>query len=172
MVASLDRRTEEGGTEAPDLPAELARDWDGVCGIAVEIGPDLPAALAADPACATLAIDVIAEAISNAVRHGGATSAWVRLRLVAPGRVLVHVCDNGSGIAPTAGRGQGTARLDECEISWQRADEGGGVSLRCVLAPASGAPPALGRPGLGDAPGPTIRSVRGPTPEAAAADLR
>ncbi len=46
------------------------------------------------------------EAISNAVRHGHASSVQVRLA-ASPGEVTLEICDDGSGIPPEPERGTG-----------------------------------------------------------------
>jgi signal transduction histidine kinase len=80
--------------------------------------PPLPAAVE------VAAYRIVAEALTNAVRHARATRCEVRLAL--NGRLIVEVADDGTGITPAAPAGAGLRSVRE------RAAELGG---QCVIAP-------------------------------------
>ena len=76
-----------------------------------------------DEALQTCVTEVCREAISNAIRHGGASSILVNLWSANPG-VSIHVADNGMGngnpdraVAKDAGLGQ--RMFDEICLSWK-----------------------------------------------------
>jgi signal transduction histidine kinase len=50
-----------------------------------------------DPPLATAAFRIFQEALTNTVRHAGATAVTARV-LTSGGRLSLHVCDNGAGI--------------------------------------------------------------------------
>lgn len=86
---------------------EVARKvalWDGFCAISVAVDPQLidsPNAAARDVG------RVVEEAISNAVRHGGASHISVKVSLGAGGAVSVTVEDDGIGNDDGNGNGNG-----------------------------------------------------------------
>ena len=84
------------------LPAAVGELAEG-CGVPLTIDLDLPTRL--PPAVESTAYFVIAEALTNAVRHAEATRIWVRGSVA--GQVLViEVRDDGAGgAAPTGGTG-------------------------------------------------------------------
>jgi signal transduction histidine kinase len=86
------------------------------------------------------------EAMTNAVRHAGATRIAVSVRRVGPA-LVVEVVDDGRGIAPDASRGVGLASMREragelggsLEVA---AVNGRGTRVRAAL-PASAVPHAV-----------------------------
>jgi len=94
-----------------------------------------------------LAVRVVEEAISNALRHGGAEVVDVRVSLVA-GALEVRVSDDGSGFGEDAGTPSGTARLaDRLRLV--------GGDLRVTSVPGDGTQVVAHLP---------VESVRTPTP--------
>ena len=76
-----------------------------------------------DEALQTCVTEVCREAISNAIRHGGATSILVNLASANPG-VSIHIVDNGVGNgspdqADTKSAGLGQRMFDEICLSWK-----------------------------------------------------
>lgn len=84
------------------IGGEVARKvalWDGFCSISVSVDPHLdyaPNAAARDVG------RVVEEAISNAVRHGGASNISVRVSLGADDVISVSVEDDGDGVNEVA----------------------------------------------------------------------
>ncbi|MEV0666311.1 sensor histidine kinase [Actinomadura luteofluorescens] len=129
------------GTAAP--PPSLARvgellDQTAAAGLAVRRGGDLPepgapgtAALEDLPAPVGLAgYRIVQEALTNVVRHAGAASVTVEVRLF-PGEVIVRVDDDGGGPAAGAAGGNGVRGMRE------RAASVGG-ELTAAPGPAGG----------------------------------
>ena len=75
--------------------------------------PALPAAVE------VAAYRITAEAVANAVRHGQATTCTVNIS-ASPGRLVLAIADNGTGIDPAAVPGVGLQSMRD------RADELGG----------------------------------------------
>lgn len=105
----LDERIEVGdghaGDDAVDLRAEVARAWATIVDVRWE--PDPPPAAA----CTRDVLRLLRECLSNAVIHGHARHAVIRIR-ATPETMLVEVEDDGVG--PTGGdAGLGSAVLDD-----------------------------------------------------------
>jgi signal transduction histidine kinase len=94
----------------------------GAAGITVGVTADEP--LPALPAAVEVAAyRISAEAVANAMRHGRATACTVSIS-AAPGRLLLAIDDNGTGIDPQAVPGVGLQSMRD------RAGElGGGLSV-------------------------------------------
>jgi hypothetical protein len=60
---------------------ELADFWHGVCEVKLEVEPRAAQVLAFDPAATQSVIEVVAEAVSNAVTHGQASEVRVSIAL-------------------------------------------------------------------------------------------
>lgn len=101
---------------APALVELAARHSEN--GLRVEARAEVPDGLPQPVAVA--AYGIVSEALVNAGRHAGATVCAVTAQVVA-GRLRVEVADDGSGFAPDAVPGVGTAAMRE------RADELGGI---------------------------------------------
>ncbi len=108
---------------ADELRAGRAVDFD------FEID-DLAAGRLSDGSLAG-AVQIVREAVSNALRHGGATRVAVRLH-EGDGAIALLIQDNGAGFNPAAGpRGHGLANMQG------RAESAGG-SLQVDSAPGRG----------------------------------
>jgi signal transduction histidine kinase len=101
---------------------ELLTSWQQSTSIAVEA--HLPDGLQVPLATEQAFFRIAQEALNNVARHSGATHIVLRL-LPEPGRLMLHIQDNGRGFNPTQaeGRGQGMSNMR------QRAEDVGG-SLR------------------------------------------
>ncbi|MGA0068595.1 MAG: hypothetical protein ACO3PB_03960 [Miltoncostaeaceae bacterium] len=92
----------------------------------LEISLDLPEgardAIDADPAARRAVADVVAEGLSNAVRHGAARRAWVTIE-ADDDVVTVTVTDDGQ-LGTPGPSGMGSALLDEASPEWSLARDG------------------------------------------------
>lgn len=104
---------------------QLAATWRGVCAVHVSDKAQV-ALLDADPACAEMALEIVSEAVSNAVRHGRARTAEVTIA-VGSDAAEVRVIDDGSGAA-SASAGLGTRLLEDCALAWDRSPTDGLVA--------------------------------------------
>ena len=126
------------GVEVAALDVSLARIvgiWDGLCDISVDVDPTAGQAIEGDPVTRALVIDIVTDAVANAVRHGRARSVSVTIASVGGG-VQITVEDDGSSTATPGLQGLGSALLTECAQEWSLTDTGAGHEL-IVLLPGS-----------------------------------
>ena len=126
--------------EAPDLKTQYAGigdTWAGIVEVAIDVPEDLMSAVQVDLVLAAFAGDLAQEAVSNAVRHGGASSVWISMERSDEDVVTLTVRDNGKGVIANPGRGLGSQQLDECALEWSRGRDEGFSFLRAQLAMAS-----------------------------------
>lgn len=115
--------------EVPGMRLLLARvrdEWDGICAITGSIDDDLAARLDADPATRRVVAELISELMTNAVKHGAADRARVRLRAVADGAVDIDFWNNGRPIDESyrAGFGLSHAAERSRELDIENLDSG------------------------------------------------
>jgi signal transduction histidine kinase len=98
---------------------ELRDTWRLVADVEVTLPAEPERLLYRDPICCEMAIDAICEAVSNAIRHGGARSIEVSIRLTGAAAVRIEVDDDGRGMRQDQrGHGLGTLMLDACALAW------------------------------------------------------
>ncbi len=112
--------------------ADVAALWGGVAVVRIDCSPDLLARIDADPALRTTLVDVVAEAVTNAVRHGGAEAVAVRLAEAGDGRLALEVADDGRA-AERGTPGMGSQLLDEVSPDWSLELGADGARLRVEL---------------------------------------
>lgn len=132
--AVLAQPTLSSNADSNSLTDEVQRKvslWSGLCDISIDIDPSLT------EISGRLARDVgrvVEEGLSNAIRHGNATSIQVRV-LSSDSSVIVEVDDNGSG--PHEGTpGLGSSLLDSVSPVWNLSALPNGARLSVEL-PAS-----------------------------------
>ncbi|MFM9050311.1 MAG: hypothetical protein ACKOMX_09765 [Actinomycetota bacterium] len=101
----------------PALLDDVAATWDGVATITHGIGADSVAALQADPLCARVIADLASEAVSNSVRHGGASTVMIEIEPSGADELELRVVDDGH-FPSDALPGFGTTVLTECTVEW------------------------------------------------------
>ena len=100
-----------------DVLADVAETWEGVAHVECEVSPAAASMLTADPLCTMVVTDLATEAVSNAVRHGGATTVHVTLDRDEGELIVMRVVDD--GVVPESGLpGLGTALLARCSYEW------------------------------------------------------
>lgn len=121
-------------TSAPEALTRLTATWEGLCEVSTVLPGDAADLLARDPVLRSCAIDIVTEAVSNAVRHGGATRAAVRIDLIRPEHDVVLAITSDSATAGAAGtRGLGSRILDDCTLEWRLMETSVGTSLSAIL---------------------------------------
>ena len=106
--------------------------WQELCQLNVRFDPQTEQALDADPIGATIAMEIVAEAVSNAIRHGKATRVDISMAINAD--VLDLTIANAGHAAPSTDPGLGTQLLQDCAARWQREFTDSGVSLNVSLS--------------------------------------
>ena len=119
--------------QARDALDDIVGMWSGVVRVDVGASDDILALLDAAPATRTGVLDVVAEGLTNAVRHGGARKVVVQVRLEAPDVVGIVVADDGDAIGP-ATPGMGSEMLDEVTCGWNRVTGPAGSVLTASVA--------------------------------------
>jgi hypothetical protein len=133
LVDALGRlEPDQHQTGVRDALVGVARAWDGLCAVEVDMPDGLAARIDESPPLASSVVDICTDACSNAVRHGGATS--VAMRAVPMGDMLeLVVSDDGAPNAAAGLPGLGSAMLDDVSITWLRRREDGRTVLRATL---------------------------------------
>jgi signal transduction histidine kinase len=117
-----------------DTLDELREIWSGVVVIDYEISPEALARMYEDAGLATCASEVCRESVTNAIRHGGATSIQIEVGAVTAGLGLT-VEDDGQGVAEDYHPGLGLTMMDQTCLSWTLVNGArGGAALQAVLA--------------------------------------
>jgi signal transduction histidine kinase len=124
LVGALSRSTDEPLDKAI---ARAAQDVAGRAGARVEL--DVPADMQLQPEAGEALVRIVREAVTNAVRHGGAEN--VRVELVRGDGVCLRVDDDGLGLSGETVAGFGLTSMR------QRAERLGG-SFRLLPRPDGG----------------------------------
>ena len=115
--------------------AQIADVWNGVCEIRFEISEQIRVELRAASSVAVCVLEVIREATSNAIKHGGATEILVSVKPASrSGLILVEISNNGSLPEAQAEAGYGSQLLSEITYSWSIGQQNGKTVLRAKLA--------------------------------------
>lgn len=127
-----------------DALTDVVRMWEGVLAVEVLLGTPVRDRLAGDPSALAVAVDVVAEALANAVRHGGAAAARVRIEVVGPpDRLRIAVADDGV-LVEDPEPGMGSRLLDAVALEWSLVERADGWTELVVETPlGSAASPAV-----------------------------
>lgn len=123
--------------------ADLAVTWRALVEVQVDLTDSSSAMIDSDPIAADIAANVIAEAISNASRHGASRRVLVRIDAQGLRELRIDVEDDGSGSpanSPVSG-GLGSAQLDACALEWDYMTGEQGNRLRVTLPVLPGSRP-------------------------------
>jgi len=93
--------------------------WRGLIEVRLSYGDGVLDQLDSVPATRTTVVDVVAEGITNAARHGLAAAVDVTIAVDAPDRISITIADDGRGDAGGT-PGMGTGLLDAVAAEWGR----------------------------------------------------
>lgn len=140
-LAHLEEGLPEGGRTRATLDA-LAATWLGRRAITSRVDARADRLLAADPVADAAVAEVVREAVNNALRHGRARTVAVEVAAAdertrtkdgrtetVPGGLVISVRDDGTGWAPDARTGQGSALFDELCRPWSHASDERGTTF-------------------------------------------
>jgi len=120
---------------------DVTETWEGVAAVTCSVTPLAEKHLSADPLCTYALTDLATEAVSNAVRHGKATTVEVTIDVDVTIDVeddeLIRLCVVDDGRVPAQGMpGLGTALLTRCTYDWSLAHDPTTLTARlpCVKA--------------------------------------
>ena len=111
----------------------VIKGWAGVCAIQVEMPVELQQELDLDSSCARVTLDIVQEAVSNAIRHGHAKHVTAKIERIALEQLQITVTDDGVGVAESATPGLGTKLLQDCSLEWSRSNKNPGTELFCRI---------------------------------------
>ena len=122
-------------TSVTEALHRIASTWEGLCAVSQDLEPQVDGVLAGNVPLRSCVIDIVTEAISNAVRHGDATVAVVSISLIGDGAsdLLVVIESDSFGEDRQGGRGLGTLLLEECTLQWTLEDQPHGKTLTVLL---------------------------------------
>jgi len=129
----IDRGAEPIGLD--EFLSQSRRLWSEALEIADETDPLAIKVLEQDPIALAALIEVIREALTNAVRHGKAKRANISISLPKSDMRQIEVCITNDGLQVDRDpvKGVGSSILDEVTSSWELKSEGSKVSLSASI---------------------------------------
>ena len=122
------------GESFREVANQIASLWAGSCNIDVEISADAEERISANRVTETCVIEVVREAISNAVKHGEASNAKIKISLERSRLVRVAIENDGIPANQGAKTGFGSDFLDEVAYSWSLKSAAGTTTLKAKIA--------------------------------------
>lgn len=113
---------------------QATKVWGYSLDIEVDADPRAVAMLDADRIAGHAVVEVLREAITNAVRHGEAQAIAIRITCQDPTRIVVEVTDDGRSVREPMGPGLGSATYDAACLSWSLVERSRGHRLHAVIA--------------------------------------
>ena len=107
--------------------------WSGMCAISLELDDRVAIATANDPEVAESVLVVTLEMISNAIRHGHATTIDISIQRESEGTIRLIAINNGSLVGSDFSAGLGMALYDELCANWEIRD-GTPVTVDALIA--------------------------------------
>ena len=127
----------ESETQDPiDVTRELAlidQTWQGICDIDLDVDPSTMARVETDPLCARSFVDILSEAIANAVIHGHADRVAITVTEQGPREIRIEAVDHGTGLTDRDGGGLGSQLLREACTEWGLSSHDGTTRLFAVV---------------------------------------
>lgn len=118
LVELLARGASTEGDSWSSGISRVQSTWQGLCEVHLNADDVTREAIDEDPVCADIAVEIVTEAVSNAVRHGKARSVEVSAR-GGDQELVLTVRDDGSGESGFD-VGLGTRLLEDCALTWRR----------------------------------------------------
>jgi two-component sensor histidine kinase len=117
-----------------DAVHKLSALWAGVVEISCHCDEVTTIALREAQTTSSIVIEVIREAVSNAIRHGDATRITISVALVEPhSDVHISVTNNGAPLTKDTTSGIGSRLLQDMTLSWSRQNLAGSVVLSAIV---------------------------------------
>lgn len=106
--------------------------WEGLCAFEVTLDGAVETIVEHDQVATLTVGRVVEEGISNAIRHGDATTIWIALSGTADSAIRVVITDNGSGLGDGVTPGLGSTFLDRAG-AWSLTGGAEGTRLEVVV---------------------------------------
>lgn len=149
LAATLDQAMAHIDRTAGPPPAirsaarELASLWMDSTRVTFATDDEIADGIDADEGLRAVVIEVMREAVSNAVRHGSADTVTVAVSRPAQGILRIVVDDDGDGPPLSAVPGLGSGMFDEVALGWTLTRTGPITRLEVELGVDAKAPQAL-----------------------------
>lgn len=112
---------------------DLTELWNGVVSITLQLDQRAVDAIALSEGSNSTVVELLREAISNAIRHGDASQVVVEVALVNDKDALLRVSNNGEPVTAEGVPGIGTKLLNDLAVSWSRQNVDGEVVVEAVV---------------------------------------
>jgi signal transduction histidine kinase len=115
--------------------AQIQEVWEGVAEVRLEAIPvELKHVFENNPTASSCSLEIIREAVSNAVKHGKASIIEVSIRLTGESFLSIEVRNNGKMVPDDKRAGYGSEILDEVAFEWSLDNLPAGVILKALVA--------------------------------------
>ena len=104
--------------------AQLTDVWSRVAEITVDATPAAQHVLEDDAVLRAMVMEIASESVSNAIRHGRATSIDVRMSCQEGSELSLHVRSDDESEGGRQRSGLGSRLLDECTMDWKESSTG------------------------------------------------
>ena len=111
---------------------EITAIWEDAIDFQIKIEPEAIEILNRKNDCAESAIEVVREAINNAVKHSRTETIAIEICKLGKGLISVSVANQGQ-LSETAEKGYGSTVLDELTHQWKLINVDGGVQLQAQI---------------------------------------
>lgn len=112
----------------------LAATWEGLCAISSHVDTEAGEQLKKDAVLRSCMLDIVTEAVSNGIRHGGATRVSVGISHSPMKKELnLVIINNTHGWLGEYAPGLGMRLLEECTLQWELVSSDGEVVLTARL---------------------------------------
>ncbi len=112
---------------------ELKLVWNGICDVTVQVSERAKRALQRNSDAAFCVNEIAKEAISNAVRHGSASTATIEIDRIEDDLIQIEVVNDGIASRPKERKGIGSSMLDEICLNWSLTNKSKLVYLSAEL---------------------------------------
>jgi signal transduction histidine kinase len=123
-IEKLNNPSNLEGEDISDLLNQIVEIWSDAAKITIEIPEPLEAAVARSPLASEALIEISREFITNAIKHGKASSVSLKVSRLDDLRIAIKVVDDGQGLPPGAKPGFGSKLLSELSLVWRQTREG------------------------------------------------
>jgi signal transduction histidine kinase len=114
---------------------QIQEVWDGVAEVrAASLPSELKDVFANNPTASSCSLEIIREAVSNAVKHGKASLIEVSITLTGDSFLSIEVKNNGKMVPTDKRPGYGSQILDEVAFEWSLENLADGVNLKALVA--------------------------------------
>ncbi len=112
---------------------ELKLVWNGICDVTVQVSERAKRALQRNSDAAFCVNEIAKEAISNAVRHGSASTATIDIDRIEDDLIQIEVVNDGIASRAKERKGIGSSMLDEICLNWSLTNKSKLVYLSAEL---------------------------------------